>query len=211
MIDYVVATNPDDRILFKASQILKNGGLICFPTETNWVVVADPYNREGVDKLYRLRHVDNTKHFTMLCESFHKAQDISLIDDAAFRILKKLIPGSYTFIFEANKKITKYLKASKSDKEVGIRFPPSILCSRLLATHGDVVICTHLTHEMMELEEDGNPLYGALIEEYFGNKIDLILDPGEYDFVGQSTTIIDFTSGAPELIREGAGPVSFLR
>ncbi len=211
MIEYVVATNPDDRVLLKASQILKNGGLICFPTETNWVVVADPYNKEGVDKLYRLRHVDNTKHFTMLCESFQKAQEISLIEDSAFRLLKKLIPGSYTFIFEANKKITKYLKASKSDKEVGIRFPPSPLCQRLLATHGEVVICTHLNHEMIGLEDDGNALYGALIDDYFGNKIDLILDPGEYEFVGQSTTIIDFTSGAPEIIREGAGPVSFLR
>jgi tRNA A37 threonylcarbamoyladenosine synthetase subunit TsaC/SUA5/YrdC len=110
-----------------------------------------------------------------------------------------------------NKKITKFLKASKSDKEVGIRFPPPILCQQLLATHGEVVISTHLNHEMMELEEDGNALYGALIEDYFGNKIDLILDPGEYEFLGQSTTIIDFTSGAPEIIREGAGPISFLR
>ena len=90
MIEYVVEHNPDDRILLKASQILRNGGLICFPTETNWVVVADPFHKEGVDKLYRLRHVDNTKHFTILCDSFNKAQDISFIDDNAFRILKKI-------------------------------------------------------------------------------------------------------------------------
>lgn len=210
MIEYVVEHNPDDRTLLKASQILRNGGLICFPTETNWKVVADPFHKEGVDKLYRLRHVDNTKHFAILCDSFQKAQEVAIIDDGAFRVLKKLIPGPYTFIFEAQKKITKFLKASKVDKEVGLRFPPGNLVRRILEVHGEVLISSHLTHDMMEIEDDGTPLYGALIEDYFGNQIDLILDPGEYEFSGQSTTIIDFTTGAPEVIREGAGPVDFL-
>lgn len=209
MIEYVVEHNPDDRTLKKASQILRNGGLICFPTETNWVVVADPFNKEGVEKLYRFRHVENTKHFTVLCENFQKAQEVSFIDDSAFRLLKKMIPGSYTFIFEAQKKITKYLKASKADKEVGIRFPPKILCKKLLEVHGEVVISTHLTRDMLEMEDDELPLYSALIEEYFGNQIDLIIDPGEYDFIGNHTTIIDFTSGTPELIRQGAGKLIF--
>jgi tRNA threonylcarbamoyl adenosine modification protein (Sua5/YciO/YrdC/YwlC family) len=211
MIEYVVAHNTDDRVLKKASQILRNGGLLCFPTETNWVVVADPYNKEGVEKLYRLRHVDNTKHFTILCDSFQRAQEVSFIDDGAFRILKKIIPGSFTFIFEAQKKITRHLKASRLDKEVGIRFPPIELCLRLLEAHGDVVISTHLTSDMLNLEEEGTLLYGALIDDVIGNQLDLILDPGEYDFVGDSTTIIDFTSGIPELIRQGAGKADFLR
>ncbi len=210
MIDYVVAHNPDDRVLLKASQILRNGGLICFPTETNWVVVADPYSKEGVEKLYRLRHVENTKHFTVLCDSFKKAQEVSLIDDNAFRILKKITPGPYTFIFEAQKKITKHLKASKSDKEVGIRFPPSKLVQKFLQSHDNVVLSSHLSADMMAMEDEHTLIYGALIEDYFGEKIEMIIDPGEYDFIGTSTTIIDFTSGAPEIIREGAGQVDFL-
>lgn len=211
MIEYVVEHNPDDRVLAKASQILRNGGLICFPTETNWVVVADPYNKNGVDKLYKMRHVDNTKHFTILCFSFQKAQEVSYIDDSAFRILKKIIPGPYTFIFDAQKKITKFLKASKTDKEVGIRFPPKPLCRKFLEVHGDVVISSHLTHEMLDLENDGVPLYGALIDDQLGNLIDLVIDPGEYEFIGHHTTIIDFTNGSPEVIREGAGEVNFIR
>jgi tRNA threonylcarbamoyl adenosine modification protein (Sua5/YciO/YrdC/YwlC family) len=211
MIEYVVEHNPDDRILSRASQILRNGGLICFPTETNWVVVADPFSKEGVDKLYKLRHVDNTKHFTVLCDSFQKAQEVSFIDDSAFRILKKIIPGPYTFIFEAQKKITKNLKASKTDKEVGIRFPPKQLCRLLLQKHGDVVISSHVTREMLEMEDDSMAVYGALIDDYFGPQIDLIIDPGDYEFIGHHTTIIDFTSGVPEIIREGAGQVNFLK
>jgi tRNA threonylcarbamoyl adenosine modification protein (Sua5/YciO/YrdC/YwlC family) len=206
MIEYVVKHNPDDRILAKASQILKSGGLLCFPTETNWVVVCDPFNKIAVDKLYLLRHVENTKHLTVLCSRFQKATEIAFISDSAFSLMKRIVPGPYTFIFEAQKKITKHLKASKYDHQVGIRFPPNNLCQRILDHHEDVVISTHLTADMLELEQ-GSLVYSALIEDHFGGKIDLIIDPGEIEFVGQ-TSIIDFTSGTPEIIREGVGDIS---
>ncbi|MGE3608704.1 MAG: L-threonylcarbamoyladenylate synthase [Bacteriovoracaceae bacterium] len=205
MIEYVVGHNPDDRILMKASQILKNGGLISFPTETNWVVVADPLVKSSIDKLYQLRHVENTKHFTVFCSNFQKAMEIAFIDDAAFRLLKKVIPGPYTFIFPAQKKITKYLKASKTDHQVGLRFPPSILCQKILETHGEVLISSHITPEMVG-QEDGM-IYSALIEDTFAHLIEMIIDPGEYEFIGQ-TTIVDFTSGLPAVIRQGAGDAS---
>lgn len=204
MIDYVVEHNPDDRVLTKASQILRNGGLLCFPTETNWIVVADPYNKAGVEKLYRLRPIENTKHLTVICAKFQEAMEIAYIDDGAFRLMKKVIPGPYTFIFNAQKKITRYLKASKVDHEVGIRFPPSKLCQKLLEAYGEVLLSTHMNHEMLGEEDDSIPLYSAQIEDSFGHLIDLIIDPGEYEFVG-STTIVDYRSGAPEVLRVGAG------
>jgi len=206
VIEYVVESNPDDRKLARASQIIRNGGLVCFPTETNWVVVCDPFNKIGVDKLYRLRQVDNTKHFTVLCSSFKKASEIAFIDDGAFSLLKRVIPGPYTFIFEAKKKITKYLKASKQDHQVGIRFPPSRLCRLILEAHGEVVISTHLTPEML----DTDLIYSALIEDHYGSLIDLILDPGDVEFIG-STTVVDYTSGTPQVLREGAGDPSLFQ
>ena len=209
MIEYVVEHNPDDRVLNKASQILKNGGLICFPTETNWVVVADPFNKESVDKLYRLRHVENTKHFTILCHDFKKAMEIAFISDSAYSLLKRVIPGPYTIIFEAQKKITKFLKASKYDHQVGIHFPPKKLCRSILESHDDVVISSHVNADMLGLEE-GSFIYSALIEDQLGNLIDMIIDPGEIEFMG-STTIIDFTSGEPEVVREGAGATDIFR
>lgn len=210
MIEYVVEHNPDDRILRKASQILRLGGLVCFPTETNWIIVADPFQRNGIDKLYHIRHVDNTKHFTILCENFKMAQEIACISDQAFRLVKKMIPGPYTFIFEAQKKITKHLKASKTDHQVGIRFSPSNLCQKILKTHGDVLICSHLTHEMMELDDETIQIYSAQIEDYYHNQIELIIDPGEYQFIGQ-TSIIDFSNDEITIIREGSGDLSLLR
>jgi tRNA threonylcarbamoyl adenosine modification protein (Sua5/YciO/YrdC/YwlC family) len=204
MIEYVVAHNPDDRTIARASQILKNGGLLCFPTETNWVVVCDPFNKDAVDKLYRIRHIENTKHLTVLCSGFQKAMEIALIDDGAFRLIKKVIPGSYTFIFEAQKKITKYLKASKVDHQVGIRFPPRKLCQSLMEGFGNVLLSTHISHEMIEGSDPELPLYSLLIEDQFGSLIDLIIDPGEFEFLGP-TTIVDFSSGEPLVTRVGAG------
>lgn len=211
MIEYVVEHNPDDRTLTRASQILRNGGLVCFPTETNWKVVADPYSKTGVEKLYRLRHVENTKHFTTLCLNFQMAMEIAQIEDGPFALMKKVVPGPYTFILPAQKKIQKYLKASKYDHQVGIRFPPSVLCRTLLEIHGAPLLGSHLNCEMFELEEGIDLIYSALIEEQFGNLIDLIIDPGEYEFIGP-TTVIDFTEGEPRLVREGSGaPDIFVR
>lgn len=209
MIDYVVESNIDDRVLAKASQILRNGGLLCFPTETNWVVVCDPFNKSAVDKLYRLRHIENTKHLTVLCCTFQKAMEIAFIDDHAFSLMKKVIPGSFTFIFEAQKKITKFLKASKVDHQVGIRFPPGNLARKIINSFDEVLLSTHLSHDMIEGADPDFPLYSALIEDAVGNMIDLIIDPGETEFIG-STTIVDFTSGEPQIQRVGAGnPVLF--
>lgn len=210
MIEYVVEKNIDDRTLAKASRILRNGGLVCFPTESNWVVVADPYNKQGVDKLYRLRHVENTKHFTILCSNFQMAMEIAFIEDGAFSLMKKVVPGPYTFILMAQKKIQKFLKASKYDHQVGIRFPPREICLSLLNSHGGPVISSHLTPRMFD-QEDIEFIYSALIEDQFGGMIDLIIDPGEHEFIGQ-TTIIDMTEGEPQLIREGCGsPHIFIR
>lgn len=204
MIEYVIGHNPDDRVLKKASQILRNGGLLCFPTETNWVAVCDPFNKVSVDKLYRLRHIENSKHLTVLCCTFKKAQEIAIIEDGAFSLMKKVIPGPYTFIFEAQKKITKFLKASKVDHQVGIRFPPGHLSRSILDSFDEVLLSTHISHDMVEGSDPDMPLYSALIEDAFGNMIDMIIDPGEFEFVG-STTIVDFSTGEPEVVREGAG------
>src|SRR5690606_6744949 len=101
------------------------------------------------------------------------------------------------------KKITKFLKASKIDREVGIRFPPSALCRKILDHYDDVVLSSHITPEMLGLEE-GEDIYSILIEEHFPHLIDLIIDPEEIHFLG-STTVVDFTSGAPVVQRVGMG------
>lgn len=177
------------------------------PLDTNWVVLADPFSKAGVDALYRFRHVDNTKHFTLFCADFQQASDVAFIDDSAFRILKRVVPGPYTFIFKPQKKILKHLKASKTDHEVGIRFPESRLLERLLKSHGSPVIGSHLSHEMLPDHPEDVAVWSGLIEDTFSHQISQILDVGETEF-SPSTTIISFSEGAPQLVRLGAGDVS---
>lgn len=208
MIEYVIAENPDDRVLKKASDILKGGGIVCIPTDTNWIMTCDPYNKDGVDKLYRLKHEDKKKHFSLLCDNFSKASEVAMIDNGAFKFLKRLIPGHYTFIFEAKKNIAKIIKASKTDKQIGIRFVPSTLIQRLVETHGDVIMSTNILPSMLSASEDG-PIFSYMIEDKM-HEIDLIIDPGEFEFVGPST-VIDFSQGTgPMLVREGAGDSSVI-
>lgn len=203
MIEYVIAGNPDDRVLKNASEVIKKGGLVCLPTDTSWVVIADPFSKKGVEKIYRLKKVDRLKHFSLLCDTISRASEVAVIDDSVFRMIKRKIPGHFTFIFDATKKITRAVQANKMDNQVGLRFVPSTLVEKLLEAHGDVVISTNLTNEMISLGEDED-LYSYQIEEALSGQLEMIIDPDEHEFAGLST-IVDFTSGAPEVVRQGIG------
>jgi tRNA threonylcarbamoyl adenosine modification protein (Sua5/YciO/YrdC/YwlC family) len=204
VIEYVIPENPDDRILQKASSLLNQGGLVAFPTDTNWIAVCDPFVKKGVEKLYSLKNEGKLKHYSVLCDSLSRASEVAVIHNSAFRLLKKKIPGHYTFIFEAKKKITKAVQSSKTDHEIGIRFPPSILVNRLIETHDNLLMGTQLDKEFFGLNE-GEEIYGYQVEEMAANRIELILDPGETEFVGSSTIINLKEDGQPELLREGVG------
>lgn len=205
MIEYVVSHNPNDRVLNKSFQILKSGGLLSIPTDTNWVICCDPFSKKGVERLYRLKGEEKSKHFSLLCPNISVATDVAMIDSQIFRQIKSHVPGCYTFIFNATKKITKHLKASKTDQQVGLRFPPTEFAQAFLERYGDVLLSTNLSHEMLGIE-DSIEVYSYLIEDALNHQIDMIIDPENVEFLGTST-IIDFTSGVGELVREGAGPL----
>ncbi|MFH2203048.1 MAG: L-threonylcarbamoyladenylate synthase [Elusimicrobiota bacterium] len=205
MIEYVIAQNPDDRILKRASDVLSRGGLVCLPTDTNWVVCADPYSKHGVEKLYHLKKAEPQKHFSVLCDTISRAAEIAYIDNSAFRTLRGKIPGHFTFIFRAQKKITKSLKASKKDHEIGIRFPPDTLVQRMIEAHGGVLLSTNLTSEMLGPDSKDMEPYGYLIEDSLKHVIDIVLDPGEFQFAGASTIVRLLADAEPEVLRQGAG------
>lgn len=202
MIEYVIPNNPDDRILQKAADQLNNGQLVILPTDTNWVVIADPFSKKGVEAMYAFKGEDKSHHFSVLCDSIKRASEAAFIDDNAFKILRNKIPGPFTFIFESKKAMIKALKASKTDHQIGIRFSPSHLVNRMIEFYDKPLLSTNIPRAKLGVEE-GDEVYGYQIEEILGHNA-LILDPGELEFLGQST-VIDFSSGVMELIREGAG------
>ena len=210
MIEYIIAQNPDDRVLKRCSDLLSQGKLLCLPTDTNWVVVCDPFNKVAVEQLYRLKGEGPQKHFSLLCSDISMASELAIIENQAFRLIRKLVPGHFTFIFNASKIITKYLKASKTDKEIGIRIPPSQVTLKLIAIFGRALLSTNLNPELMQLDSD-YPLYSTFIDDYYSHQISITIDTGETEFAG-SSTIIDFSQdGPPILVREGAGNVDQFR
>lgn len=204
MIEYVIGHNPDDRIIKKASNLIKRGGLISFPLDTNWVIACDPFSPEAIEKIYRIRKIDAKKHLSLICKNFQKASELALIQDSAYSLIKKVIPGPYTFIFLASKNVRKSLKASKTDHEVGIRFPDNKFCQKLLEELDRPLTATHLTIDMFENADQELGVYSALIEDEFSRDIDLIIDTGEYSFI-ESTSIISFTTPTPQILRIGSG------
>lgn len=203
LIEYVIPQNPDDRALKRACNFLEKDGIVIFPTDTNWIMAVRYDSKKAIDKLYRLKGENRTHHFSLLCSSLSMATSVAVITDASFRHIKPLIPGHYTFILEAQHRTTKLLQASKSDKQVGIRFPPAKLALTLIEELGMPLLSTNLTNEMLGLSADLVP-YGQLIDEQFGHAVDMIIDPGEYEFCGGST-VISLLSDEPEVLRQGAG------
>lgn len=208
MIEYVIAHNPDTRVLEKASKILRAGGIICFPTDTNWILAACSKNKNGIEKLYRFKREGKQKHFSLLCSDISTASEVALIDNQAFKLLKRSTPGHYTFIFEATRNLSKLIQASKTDKEVGVRFVPSELVNAIISHHGHPLVSTNIPKSMLGVEEHSiEPIYSYQVEDKISHLVDLIIDPGEIEFAGPST-IIDFSQGTgPMLVREGAGDI----
>lgn len=205
MIEYVVPENPDERILKRASGFLNEGKLICFPTDTNWIVACHPFVKKGIQALYRFKGASPLKHFSLISDTISRASEVALIDDSAFRLIRNKIPGNYTFIFPALKKITKAVQASKNDHQVGLRFVPSHLVTKLIEIHGEVLLSSQITDEMMGLEE-GEEFYSMQIEERYYSQISLVIDPGELQFAGKST-IVNFAGvDTFSVERMGVGP-----
>lgn len=209
MITYVVYENPDDRILRKASDLLKNGGVICLPTDTNWVFAACPLSKRGVDNLYRVKGVDRKKHLSILCNSISQASQFAIIDNQVYRLVKGCIPGAYTFIFNPTRDLPRVIKSYHGESEIGIRIPDSILCNRLIAVHGDALITTSVSWEMLHeanaLDGFNSEIFSYQIEEKFDQHLDMIIDPS-YEQRLEASTIVDFSGEeAPTIIRFGAG------
>ncbi|MDA8792344.1 L-threonylcarbamoyladenylate synthase [Bacteriovoracaceae bacterium] len=203
MISYVFEHSIDQRVLDSACNLLKKGCLLCFPTDTSWIIVCDPTIKEAITKFYSLKSEDKTKHYSLLCNSISMASEVAFVDDKHFKVIKKNIPGHFTFILEAQKSVRKYIKASKTDREIGLRFPPGLIVTKLIESYEKPLISTNLTHELLKLEKD-QLIYPLLIEDCLGHLISMIIDPGEVNFVGPST-IVSLMGQIPEILRQGAG------
>lgn len=203
MILHVHKDNPDPRKIKKIVECLKNGGVIIYPTDTVYAFGCDVYNKKAMQRLCQIKGVDIKKHnLSFVCYDLsHIADFTKQLRTSTYKLMKKALPGPYTFILNANTRIPKLFKNKK--KEVGIRIPNNNIPREIVKELGNPIVTTSVKDEDMVIKYSTDP---ELIYEYFKTQIDLLISSG----YGASTpsTIIKCTNDFPEILRIGKGDTS---
>ena len=190
--------NPQPRAIGQVVDLVRDGALIAYPTDSCYALGCQLGNRDGLERIRRIRQLDDKHHFTLVCREFGQLGQFVHIDNAVFRSIKAATPGSYTFILPATKEVPRQMLHPKK-KTVGVRIPDHVTTQALLATLGEPLLSSTL---LLPGEED--PLtQGWEIKDRLDPELDAVVDSG--DCGAEPTTVIDFSDGAPEVVRVGAG------
>lgn len=202
MLIKIYPENPNPKAIDQAVEILKKGGLIIYPTDTVYGLGCDITNQKAIEKICKIRGIKPEKaNFSFICSDLRHISDyIKPIDTTVFRVLKKALPGPFTFIFNANNNVPKLLSSNK--KTVGIRVPDNNIAREIVAALGNPIISTSIKDEDEVIEYSTDP---ELIHEKYEDLVDLVIDGGFGD--NEASTVIDCTSGDFEVIREGKGDI----
>ncbi len=194
--------NPNPKEIAKVVNVLKNGGLIIYPTDTVYGLGCDITNTRAMEKIAQLKGVKLEKaNFSFVCNDLSHLSDYTKqIDTQTYKILKKSLPGAYTFILSASNNLP---KAFKKKKTVGIRIPDNNIARMIVAELGNPIVSTSIHDEDELIEYTTDP---ELIFEKWQNLVDVVIDGGYGD--NQASTVVDLTDGL-EIIREGKGEVDF--
>ncbi len=194
--------NMDMRKMQKVVDCLKSGGLIIYPTDTVYGLGCDIYNKEAVEKICRIKNVKPEKmNFSFICYDLSHISDFTVsVDTPTYKLMKRCLPGPYTFILKANNTIPKLFKNNK--KTVGIRVPDNEIARTIVQELGHPILTTSVHHEddIIDYITDASAIY-----ERYENLVDIVIDGGIGGY--KPSTIIDCTGDEPVVLREGAGPV----
>jgi tRNA threonylcarbamoyl adenosine modification protein (Sua5/YciO/YrdC/YwlC family) len=195
--------NPQKRLIAQAAQIIRSGGVVALPTDSAYALVCQLDDKAAVEKLRRVRGIDDKHHLTMLCRDLSEIAQYARIDNVQYRLLKATMPGPYTVILEATREVPRRL-SHPSRKTIGLRVPENVITLALLEELGEPLIGTTLQlpgdeHMLSDPDE---------VRERLEKQIDLVIDGGAGTL--EPTTIIDLTGSEPVLVREGRGdPAAF--
>ena len=189
--------NPQPRLIEQVVSILRDDGVIAYPTDSGYALGIQLGNRAGLDRMRAVRQLDDKHHFTLMCHDFAQMGPLVHIDNAVFRMVKSATPGPYTFILPATSEVPRRLMAPKK-RSVGVRIPEHTLVHALLEAMGEPLISTTLL-----LPGETEPMSeGWLIKDELDQLLDAVIE-GEAGSL--PTTVVDLTSGVPEIMRYGAG------
>ena len=195
---------PSEAAIKKVVEVLRNGGLVIYPTDTVYGLGCDITNSRALEKIAKIKGVKLEKaNFSFVCYDLSNLSDyVKQIDTSTFKILKRALPGPYTFILPGNNDLPKEFRKKKT---VGIRVPDNNIAREIVKLLGNPIVSTSIHDEDEVIEYSTDP---ELIFEKWQNKVDLVIDGGYGDNV--ASTIIDLTGYEPEVIREGKGSLDIL-
>lgn len=190
--------NPNLNAITKIVEVLRNGGVIIYPTDTVYALGCDIFQTKALEKICRIKGVDVKKaKFSVMCDSLKQISEFTKMDDDTFKFIKKNTPGPFTFILDGNNKLPKLFKERKT---IGIRIPDRNLVKVIVQELGNPIFTTSLRIEGQEPDYEVN---AELIKEKYGSRVDLIIDGGLG--VNSLSTVVDCTGDDLEIIRQGVG------
>jgi len=200
MLIKIYPDNPNEKVIQQVVDVLKRGGIIIYPTDTVYGMGCDITNSKAIEKICKIRGIKPEKaNFSFICYDLSHISDFTRqIDNETFRVIKKALPGPFTFIFNANKNVPKLLSSNK--KTVGIRVPNNNIARAIVKTLGNPIISTSIHDDDEIIEYSTDP---ELIYEKYEDIVDLVIDGGYGD--NDPSTIVDCSEGEFEIIRQGKG------
>jgi tRNA threonylcarbamoyl adenosine modification protein (Sua5/YciO/YrdC/YwlC family) len=194
--------NPDPKKIRQVVEVLQNGGLIIYPTDTVYGIGCNIHHSKAVAELRKIRGLkENNLNLSFIC---YDLSDIShyahQIDTPTFKVMKKALPGPFTFILKSNSRVPKILDSKK--KTIGIRIPDHNIPRMIVKELGNPIITASIKDEDEVIEYSTDP---SLIHEKFGNMVDVVIDGGYGNNV--PSTVVDFSGGEPAVVREGLGDI----
>ena len=185
--------NPQQRHIRRVVEILDQGGIISYPTDTFYGIGCDLFNKRGIQLIYQLKNRPLKKPFSFVCDSLNEISKYALVSNYAYKTMKRLLPGPYTFILEGTRLVPKIMLTKR--KTVGIRVPDNRICLDIVSSLGRPIISTSAEYD--------DPM---AIRDVYGHQLDIIIDGGL--LYQNPSSVVSLINDIPEIIREGKGDIS---
>ncbi|MFA7176965.1 MAG: L-threonylcarbamoyladenylate synthase [Smithellaceae bacterium] len=191
--------NPQMRLIRKATDVLRDGGIIIYPTDTVYGLGCDLSNKRGIEKIYEIKRRNKKRPLSFVCSDLKHISQYALVTDYAYKTMKRFLPGPYTFILEASRLVPRIILPKRPT--TGIRVPDNQICLALIRELGQPIISTSV--QTLDGEDLGDPV---IINEHFGRVVDLIIDGGI--IVPEPSSVVSLVDDRIEVLRTGKGDVS---
>lgn len=192
--------HPQARLISRVVACLRDGGIIAYPTDTTYGIGCSIFNKKGIERIYQMKRREHKKPFSFICPSLSEVARFARVSNTAFKILKRYLPGPYTFVLEATRDVPDLLLTRQ--KTAGIRIPDNRICLEIVQMLGNPIVTT--SANLSGEEPTGTP---GIIEEVFGKQLDIVVDGGE--LTNEVSSVVSLIGDIPEILRVGTGDLSW--